>query len=96
MKIVDSFYESFKDILFNIGKDVSKTSLVALRDLLHSKIFKGELSFPYNILIPEYRIMEYFNQMIDFCRDYIYTNKNLTNPEGILLLIRNFYPEYKL
>ncbi len=96
MKIVDSFYESFKDILFNIGKDVSKTSLVALRDLLHSKIFKGELFFPHNILIPEHRIKEYFNQMIDFCRDYIYANKNFTSPEGILLLIRNFYPEYKL
>ncbi len=96
MKIVDSFYESFKDILFNIGKDVSKTSLVALRDLLHSKIFRGELIFPYNILIPEYRIKDYFNQMIDFCRDYIYANKNLTSPEGILLLIRNFYPKYKL
>ena len=96
MNMVDSFYESFKDILFNIGKDVSKTSLVALRDLLHSKIFKGELFFPYNILIPEYRIKEYFEQMIDFCRDYIYANKNLTSPEGILLLIRNFYPEYKL
>ncbi|NPD89183.1 MAG: hypothetical protein HGN29_10690 [Asgard group archaeon] len=96
MEIVDSFYESFKDILFNIGKDVSKTSLVALRDLLHSKIFNGELIFPYNILIPEHRIRKYFNQMIDFCREYIYENKNLNGPEGILLLIRNFYPEYKL
>jgi hypothetical protein len=96
MEIIDSYYESFKDILFNIGKDVSKTCLVSLRDLLHSKIFNGELRFPYNILIPEHRIREYFDQMINFCRDYIYANKNLDSPEDILLLIRNFYPEYRI
>jgi hypothetical protein len=96
MEIVDSFYDVFKDILFNVGKDVSKTSLVTLRDLLHSKIFNGELVFPYNILIPDHLIREYFDNMIDFCREYIYLDKNINNPENILLLIRNFYPEYKL
>jgi hypothetical protein len=96
IEIVNSFYETFKDILFNIGKDVSKTTLVSLRDLLHSKIFNGELVFPYNILISEDEIKRYFNKMIEFCRDYIYANKNLNGPEDILLLIRNFYPEYKI
>lgn len=95
MEVVDSFYEPLKDILFNIGEDVSKTSLVSLRDLVHSKIFNGEVIFPYNILISEHQIREYFDQMINFCRDYIYANKNLNGPETILLALRNFYPEYK-
>jgi len=96
MEIVDSIYDIFKDILFNIGKEVSKTALVSLRDLLHSKIFNGELAFPYNVLISENQIREYFNQMVDFCREYIYANKNLNSPEKILLLIRNYYPEYRI
>ena len=96
MEIVDSFYNAFKDILFNVGKDVSKTSLVTLRDLLHSKIFNGELVFPYNILISDHLIREYFENMIDFCREYTYLNKNINNPESILLLIRNFYPGFEL
>ncbi|MFW9852024.1 MAG: hypothetical protein ACFFDS_03725, partial [Candidatus Thorarchaeota archaeon] len=53
MELIDNLYESFRKITFNFWKDVSKSSLVNLKELLYSKIFSEELKTPYNILIPK-------------------------------------------
>jgi len=95
IELVDSFYEEFKDILFNIGKDVSKTSLIELRNLLYSKVFKGELRYPYNILIPEYEIRFYFKSMVEYCRDLIYSNGAFNDARDLLVHLHFFYPSYK-
>jgi hypothetical protein len=95
IETVDSFYEEFKNILFNIGKDVSKTSLIELKNLLYSKVLEGELKQPYNMLIPENEIQSYFESMIKYCRDLIYSKGEFNDSNDLLVHLKYFYPSYK-
>ncbi len=96
MEVVDNLYESFRKITFNFWKDVSKSSLVTLKELLYSKIFTGELKTPYNILISENEIKNYFNAMIDFCDNSDFIKSSFNEPEEFILYLKNFYPNYKI
>ena len=95
MELVDNLYESFRKITFNFWKDVSKSSLITLKELLYSKIFSGELKPPYNVLISENEIKNYFNTMIKFCESSDFIKNNFEEPENFILYLKNFYPDYK-
>jgi hypothetical protein len=96
MEVVDNLYESFRKITFNLWKDVSKSSLITLKKLLFSKIFSGELKPPYNVLISDNEIKNYFNKMIDFCENSDFIKSNFEDPEDFILYLKNFYPDYKI
>ncbi len=96
MELVDNLYESFRKITFNFWKDVSKSSLITLKELLYSKIFSGELKPPYNVLISDNEIKNYFNTMIDFCENSDFIKNNFEEPEDFILYLKNFYPDYRI
>jgi len=95
MEVVDSLYESFRKFIFNFWKDVSKSSLITLKELLYSKIFLGELKPPYNILITDNDIKNYFNTMLDFCTNSDFIKNTFEEPEDFILYLKNFYPNYR-
>lgn len=96
IKLVDSLYESFRKTTFNFWKDVSKSSLVTIKELLYSKIFSGELKSPYNVLISDNEIKNYFNTLINFCENSGFGKNNFEEPEDFILYLKNFYPDYKI
>ena len=96
MELVDNLYESFRKITFNFWKDVSKSSLIILKELLYSKIFSGELKSPYNVLISDNEIKNYSNTMINFCENSDFIKNNFEEPENFIFYLKNFYPDYKI
>lgn len=96
INFIEHFHTSFKDIFFNMKGKVSKTLLDNLKDLLLSKILDGEINYPYNILISKKDIETYFDSMINFTRDIIYENTNISNPEDLISYLRYYYPSFKI
>ena len=96
IEIVDNLYESFRKITLNFWKDVSKSSLISLRELLFSKIFSGEIKPPYNVLISNNEIKNYFNTMVNFYENSDFIKNNFEEPEDFILYLKNFYPDYKI
>ena len=91
---IDSFHDSFKNILINMGKKISKTLLTELKEVLQSKIFDGSVKFPDNILIPHSDIEEYFDTMLTFLRNIINSGKTSDNPEDLVTILKFHYPAY--
>lgn len=93
---IENYFESFRELLFSVGKDVSKSTLTTLRTILDSKIFAGKLSFPYNLLISDKEIVNYLKKMAEFCRNFVYSSNIVNNPEDLLNLIRNYFPVFNI
>ncbi len=95
-EVIEEYVRTFTDLLFNLGKDLSKTTLLSLSNLLNSKIYNAEVKFPYTLLISENDIVNYLNTMIEFSRNFIYGSDVVKQPGDLLILINNFFPPYGL
>ena len=95
-EIIEGYVGTFTELLFNLGKDLSKTTLISLSNLLNSKIYDAEVKFPYTLLISDNDIINYFNTMIEFSRNFIYGSDVVKQPGDLLILIKNFFPPYGL
>ncbi|MHA1482149.1 MAG: hypothetical protein ACTSQC_02670 [Candidatus Heimdallarchaeaceae archaeon] len=95
-EVIEEYVRTFTDLLFNLGKDLSKTTLLSLSNLLNSKIYDAEVKFPYTLLISENDIVNYLNTMIEFSRNFIYGSDIVKQPGDLLILINNFFPPYGL
>ena len=91
---VENFYYSFKNILINMGKKVSKSLLTELKEVLQNKIFDGNVKFPHNALIPHTDIGGYFSLMLTFLRNIIHSNESSINPEDLVTILKFYYPSY--
>ncbi len=91
---VKNFHDSFKNILINMGKEVSKSLLTELKEVLQNKIFDGNVKFPYNTLIPHADIGDYFSSMLTFLRNIINSDEASSNPEDLVTILKFYYPEY--
>ena len=95
-EVIEGYVGTFTELLFNLGKDLSKTTLISLSNLLNSKIYDAKVKFPYTLLISENDIINYFNAMIEFSRNFIYGSDVVKQPDDLLILINNFFPPYEL
>ena len=96
IKYINNYYSTFKDILFNMKGEVSKTLLDNLKEMLIAKILDGEVKYPYNILISRENIGQYFNKMDKFARETIYGNSNIENPEELVVYLKYYFPSFKI
>ena len=95
-EVIEEYTRTFTELLFNLGKDLSKTTLISLSNLLNSKIYDAEVKFPYTLLISETDIVNYLNSMLEFSRSFIYGSDTVKQPDDLLILINNFFPPYGL
>jgi len=95
-EVIEGYVVTFTELLFNLGKDLSKTTLISLSKLLNSKIYDAEVKFPYTLLISENDIVNYLNTMLEFSRNFIYGSDVVKQPGDLLILINNFFPPYGL
>jgi len=95
-EVIEEYVGIFTELLFNLGKDLSKTTLISLSKLLNSKIYDAEVKFPYTLLISENDIVNYLNTMLEFSRNFIYGSDLVKQPGDLLILINNFFPPYGL
>ncbi len=95
-EVIEGYVGTFTELLFNLGKDLSKTTLISLSNLLNSKIYDAEVKFPYTLLISENDIVNYLNTMLEFSRNFIYGSDLVKQPGDLLILINNFFPQYGL
>ena len=95
-EVIEVYVGTFTELLFNLGKDLSKTTLISLSNLLNSKIYDAEVKFPYTLLISENDIKNYLSTMIEFSRNFIYGSDVVKQPDDLLILINNFFPPYGL
>jgi len=95
-EIIEEYIRTFTELLFNLGKNLSKTTLTALRSLLNSKIYNAEVEFPYTLLISDNEISTYLDSMLEFSRSFIYGSNIVQDPDDLLELIGNFFPPYKM
>lgn len=95
-EVIEEYGGAFTELLFNLGKDLSKTTLISLSNLLNSKIYDAEVKFPYTLLITETDIVNYLNSMLEFSRSFIYGSDAVKQPNDLLILINNFFPPYGL
>ncbi|MHA1201708.1 MAG: hypothetical protein ACTSQ4_04215 [Candidatus Heimdallarchaeaceae archaeon] len=95
-EVIDGYIRTFTDLLFNLGKDLSKTTLISLSNVINSKIYDTEVKFPYTLLISENDIVNYLETMLEFSRNFIYGSDVVTQPDDLLILINNFFPPYGL
>ncbi|MBY9000661.1 MAG: hypothetical protein KGD64_07090 [Candidatus Heimdallarchaeota archaeon] len=93
--VIESYVRTFTELLFNLGGDLSKTTLTSINNLLNFKIYGGELRFPFNLLISESNIEHYLNKMVEFSRSFIYGSSIVQKPDDLLVLINNFFPAYE-
>ncbi len=93
-EVIEEYIRTFTELLFNLGKDLSKTTLISLSNLLNSKIYAAEVKFPYTLLISEIDIVNYLNSMLEFSRSFIYGSDAVKQPDDLLILINNFFPQY--
>ena len=94
--IIGNYYEMFKDLLLNMGKEISKNTLVELRSIIETKVLGGEQKFPFNLLISKSEIVEYLDKMHNFCRNMLHGTNTFKEPEDILVLIEHYYTNYKI
>lgn len=94
--VIEGYVGTFTELLFNLGKDLSKTTLTSLNNLLNSKFYDAEVKFPYTLLISEEDIVYYLNTMLEFSRNFIYGSDVVKQPVDLLILINNFFPPYEL
>ncbi len=95
-EVVEGYIRTFTELLFNLGKDLSKTTLISLSNVINSKIYDAEVKFPYTLLISEKDIVNYLDTMLEFSRNFIYGSDVVTQPDDLLILINNFFPQYGL
>ncbi|MHA1396987.1 MAG: hypothetical protein ACTSSF_04710 [Candidatus Heimdallarchaeaceae archaeon] len=95
LQVIEEQYNLFKNLMFDIGIEVSKTSLVELRDALYSKVLDSELKFPYNILITKKEIERYFEHLLEYCRGTIDKNNQHREADELISTIKYYYPSLK-
>jgi hypothetical protein len=95
-EVVEGYIRTFTELLFNLGKDLSKTTLISLSNVINSKIYDAEVKFPYTLLISEKDVVNYLDTMLEFSRNFIYGSDVVTQPDDLLILINNFFPQYGL
>ncbi|MHA1345362.1 MAG: hypothetical protein ACTSVO_00515 [Candidatus Heimdallarchaeaceae archaeon] len=94
--VIEGYVGTFTELLFNLGKDLSKTTLTSLNNVLNSKFYDAEVKFPYTLLISEEDIAYYLNTMLEFSRNFIYGSDVVKQPVDLLILINNIFPPYEL
>lgn len=96
IRLIENYYEILKDMFLGTGKDISKNSLLELRELLYSKVLDGNLKFPYNILIQKEDIEKYLDSLIAFFKNLITSETNYIKPEDFLIILRFYFPSFSI
>jgi hypothetical protein len=93
--LVNQHYETFKQLLFNFGSEISKSSLVFLKEVLHEKVFANK-NYPAQVLISSEQIDQYFEGLFLFIKKKLENNEMFNELDYFIIFLKYVYPPIKM
>jgi len=93
--LVNQHYETFRQLLFNFGSEILKSSLVFLKEVLHEKVFANK-NYPAQVLISSEQIDQYFEGLFLFIKKKLDANEMFNELDGFIIFLKYVYPPIKM
>ncbi len=93
--LVNQHYETFKQLLFNFGSEILKSSLVFLKEVLHEKVFANK-NYPAQVLISSEQIDQYFEGLFLFIKKKLEKNEMFNELDDFIIFLKYVYPPIKM
>lgn len=93
--LVNQHYETFRQLLFNFGSEILKSSLVFLKEVLHEKVFANK-NYPAQVLISSEQIDQYFEGLFLFIKKKLEKNEMFNELDDFIIFLKYVYPPIKM
>jgi hypothetical protein len=93
--LVNQHYETFKQLLFNFGSEILKSSLVFLKEVLHEKVFANK-NYPAQVLISSEQIDQYFEGLFLFIKKKLEKNEMFNELDDFIIFLKYVYPPIEM
>ncbi len=93
--LINQHYETFKQLLFNFGSEILKSSLVFLKEVLHEKVFANK-NYPAQVLISSEQIDQYFEGLFLFIKKKLEKSEMFNELDDFIIFLKYVYPPIKM